>query len=204
MLKQIFFRQNSSKPQTSGGLIQFFDSQKGWTWNSKDLETGRSWKCSELRIKHFTDLHKLWWTCLKQVNLLLSQRDEAKRFRLVFPHKDRLTQVKGTMKNIKLVLWERKISWQQATDIYTRQKRLLEITPEGPISLDLKSQLVKQVDSEIPLLQFTDKVAAAALDSRIEDIERRDKIHGKKRAKRGMFGFAKKQLNKRVTTWYAV
>lgn len=43
------------------------------------LYLGRSWKASELRLKSFDDLHKLWYVLLKERNLLATQREEARR-----------------------------------------------------------------------------------------------------------------------------
>lgn len=43
---------------------------------------GRSWAASELRRKSFTELHELWYVLLRERNVLLSQREEARRLRV--------------------------------------------------------------------------------------------------------------------------
>jgi hypothetical protein len=76
------------------GLEEFFDSPKGWVWGDKELQTGRPWLAAELRNKSFEDLHGLWWVCLKERNKLESQKQEARRFKLFFPHAERMHKVK--------------------------------------------------------------------------------------------------------------
>ncbi|KAJ3207596.1 54S ribosomal protein L4 mitochondrial [Dinochytrium kinnereticum] len=99
------------------GLLDFFDTEKGWSWRDNEKPTGRAWTAAELRGKSFEDLHRLWWVCIKEVNLLESQRIEARRFRRIFPHDDRVKQVKLTMRRTKLVLWERRIMYLQSQAI---------------------------------------------------------------------------------------
>jgi hypothetical protein len=43
---------------------------------------GRSWTAPELRLKSFTELHQLWYILLRERNVLLTQREEARRLRV--------------------------------------------------------------------------------------------------------------------------
>ncbi|KAI9341918.1 mitochondrial 39-S ribosomal protein L47 (MRP-L47)-domain-containing protein [Obelidium mucronatum] len=113
----------SINPLGSGGkgLLDFFDSEKGWYWSESDPKTGRGWTCAELRTKSFDDLHKLWWICIKEQNKLLSQKDEARMFKVIFPNSVRLQQVRVTMRGIRLVILERRIAHLQAQAIVQRE-----------------------------------------------------------------------------------
>ncbi|KAJ3245778.1 39S ribosomal protein L47, mitochondrial [Chytriomyces hyalinus] len=111
-----------SKEGTGGkGLLDFFDSEKGWYWSENDPKTGRGWTCAELRTKSFEDLHKLWWICIKEQNKLLSQKDEARMFRVIFPNSVRLQQVRVTMRGIRMVVQERRVAYLQAQAIVERE-----------------------------------------------------------------------------------
>ncbi|TPX48153.1 hypothetical protein SeMB42_g01771 [Synchytrium endobioticum] len=121
------------------GLGDFFDDQHaGWRW--KDDPLGRPWEASELRNKSFEDLHKLWYVCIKEQNLLASQAEEARRYRLVFPHVARMKRLRMTMSRIKLVLWERHQQYNQALNIVTREAKREEL---------LQQMIARQTESSI-------------------------------------------------------
>ncbi|KAI8907795.1 mitochondrial 39-S ribosomal protein L47 (MRP-L47)-domain-containing protein [Gorgonomyces haynaldii] len=109
LLKRYF-----SKSPIARSLSDFFDNGSGWIWNDRALPTGRAWTKDELRGKSFDDLHTLWWQCLKENNKLESQKVEAKRFKLFFPHQTRVRQVRDTMSRIKFVVWERRTAYLRA------------------------------------------------------------------------------------------
>ncbi|KAI8580787.1 hypothetical protein K450DRAFT_235976 [Umbelopsis ramanniana AG] len=103
--------QQSSAPK---GLQQFFEngaSLPEQTW------TGRSWKASELRLKSFDDLHKLWYVLLKERNVLATQREEARRLGIdksTWTNAGRVRKCKKSMARIKFVLNERQKAYEEA------------------------------------------------------------------------------------------
>ncbi|KAI8920371.1 mitochondrial 39-S ribosomal protein L47 (MRP-L47)-domain-containing protein [Powellomyces hirtus] len=114
------------------GLEDFFETtDKGWSWTDSEVPTGRAWLAAELRTKSFEDMHQLWWVCIKEQNKLYSQKEEARRFGLYFPHKERLHEVKLTMKRLKQVLWERRISWFRAQAVLKREQKAAALRKEG-------------------------------------------------------------------------
>ncbi|KAI9098905.1 mitochondrial 39-S ribosomal protein L47 (MRP-L47)-domain-containing protein [Phlyctochytrium arcticum] len=123
------------------GLRDFFDDEKGWYWNESMLPTGRGWLAAELRQKSFEDLHKLWWICIKELNKLSSQREEARRLNLHYPHRDRITEVKKTMKRVKVVLWERRIEWFRAQAVLARESKAEELRAEGLEPSEIEKKL---------------------------------------------------------------
>lgn len=42
-------------------------------------DIGRAWTVEELRWKDWVDLHKLWWVCVKEKNIMFTQELERKR-----------------------------------------------------------------------------------------------------------------------------
>ena len=55
--------------------------------------SGRSWKASELRLKSWDDLNKLWYVLLKEKNMLMTQRQMLNAQNLRFPNPERIPKV---------------------------------------------------------------------------------------------------------------
>ncbi|XP_052183492.1 uncharacterized protein LOC127795692 isoform X2 [Diospyros lotus] len=73
------------------------------------IPKGRSWKASELRLKSWDDLHKLWYVLLKEKNMLMTQRQMLYAQNLKFSNPERIPKVRKSMCRIKQVLTERAI-----------------------------------------------------------------------------------------------
>nr|DAD27614.1 TPA_asm: hypothetical protein HUJ06_029082 [Nelumbo nucifera] len=54
-------------------LQEFFEADRSQD-DDQPVVYGRSWKASELRLKSWDDLHKLWYVLLKEKNMLMTQR----------------------------------------------------------------------------------------------------------------------------------
>ncbi|KAJ4712277.1 39S ribosomal protein L47, mitochondrial [Melia azedarach] len=88
-------------------LEQFFETDRGPA-DQKPVY-GRSWKASELRLKSWDDLQKLWYVLLKEKNMLMTQRQMLHAQNLQFPNPERIPKVRKSMCRIKHVLTERAI-----------------------------------------------------------------------------------------------
>ncbi|CAA0826652.1 ribosomal protein L29 family protein [Striga hermonthica] len=89
-------------------LEQFFEADRN-PEDEKPVVYGRSWKASELRLKSWDDLQKLWYVLLKEKNMLMTQRQMLQAQNLRFPNPERIPKVRKSMCRIKHVLTERAI-----------------------------------------------------------------------------------------------
>ncbi|CAL9077869.1 unnamed protein product [Musa acuminata var. zebrina] len=90
-------------------LEEFFEADRS-TDEEKPVVYGRGWKASELRLKSWDDLQKLWYILLKEKNLLMTQRQMLHAQNLRFPNPERIPKVRKSMCRIKHVLTERAIA----------------------------------------------------------------------------------------------
>ncbi|KAG8388617.1 hypothetical protein BUALT_Bualt02G0144100 [Buddleja alternifolia] len=89
-------------------LEEFFEADRNPD-DEKPVVYGRSWKASELRLKSWDDLQKLWYVLLKEKNMLMTQRQMLHAQNLRFPNPERVPKVRKSMCRIKHVLTERAI-----------------------------------------------------------------------------------------------
>ncbi|KAK9733820.1 hypothetical protein RND81_04G094800 [Saponaria officinalis] len=89
-------------------LEEFFEVDRSAD-DDKRLVYGRSWKATELRLKSWDDLNKLWYVLLKEKNMLMTQRQMLNAQNLRFPNPERISKVRKSMCRIKHVLTERAI-----------------------------------------------------------------------------------------------
>jgi large subunit ribosomal protein L47 len=136
---------SATKSNLTRGLSDFFESGSVWIWNKSDLKTGRPWSSALLRNKSFEDLHVLWWQCLKEMNKLTSQREEANRFDVMYPHSDRIHSVKLTMAHIKQVLGERRLAYLKANEIYQRLCAKKDQATENKTEDEINLHLLKTI-----------------------------------------------------------
>ncbi|CAM8999527.1 unnamed protein product [Rhodiola kirilowii] len=90
-------------------LEEFFEATRGQE-DDKPIVYGRSWKASELRLKSWDDLHKLWYVLLKEKNMLMTHRQMLHAQNLRFLNPELLPKVKKSMCRLKHVLTERAIA----------------------------------------------------------------------------------------------
>lgn len=116
---------------SGSGVQQFYDTV---TKPGERPVAGRAWRASELRLKSFSDLHKLWFVLLKEKNMLLTERLAARtslpRGTVLFKNPLRLRKVKLSMARIQVVLSERQRVYQEAVasirSLYLKNHRLIK------------------------------------------------------------------------------
>ncbi|KAL7192015.1 hypothetical protein ACSBR2_023969 [Camellia fascicularis] len=86
------FAAAGSTARTSYNPLEEFFKVDRSTNDDKPVVYRRSWKASELRLKSWDDLNKLWYVLLKEKNMLMSQRQmlNVNAQNLRFPNPERI------------------------------------------------------------------------------------------------------------------
>ncbi|KAG7088432.1 hypothetical protein E1B28_012425 [Marasmius oreades] len=121
-----FFRQKEQGKdgKTFVGEARF--ETLGGSIYQENVQSGRSWKASELRLKSFHDLHTLWYILLRERNLLATQAEEVRRLGvspLLFSLSYKMRQCKKSMARIKYVLNERRLAYDGAVKLAEKEKQ---------------------------------------------------------------------------------
>ncbi|KAG9230782.1 putative 54S ribosomal protein L4, mitochondrial [Amylocarpus encephaloides] len=110
------------------GLWGFFHSkEKPMNKPSEDLTCGRGWSVAELRGKSWEDLHALWWVCVKERNIIATEKFERRRLEAGYGEnegKARDAMARVTMRGIKHALTERYYAWSEAQLLAEEQGEL--------------------------------------------------------------------------------
>jgi len=96
----------------------------GAEMKAQHSQVGDAWPSALLKLKSFDDLQKLWFVCLKEKNLILTERQFSRSYKLQeWPGYPRYYKVRVTMKRILLVLSRRAIDEQcvRAKEILQKQ-----------------------------------------------------------------------------------
>ncbi|CAI2299467.1 unnamed protein product [Caenorhabditis sp. 36 PRJEB53466] len=101
--------QNVAATRFSSAMKQFFDDEAnfGKAELRPKYRPGRSWTEDELRLKSNSDLHKLWYVCLKERNMLITMKKAHISRARNLPNPERIDRVQETMDRIESVVHER-------------------------------------------------------------------------------------------------
>lgn len=143
------------------GIADFFD--EGGTWKNSEHINIRAWEEHELAIKSFSDLHKLWWICLKEKNKILSYRTDCTLLKFTFPEKKKLELVEKTMKNIRSVIWKRVLDRKRALKTLEIVKGMgdLKEGEEVCISEQQKYQIIFEGMSHLEIRKYKETLQKA-------------------------------------------
>ncbi|GAA6010638.1 hypothetical protein JCM11491_003005 [Sporobolomyces phaffii] len=138
-----------SETNTDGHpLWKFFHNKESLEVPDKRKDySSRSWTSFELRRKSFEELHALWYVLLRERNVLLTQREEARRLRLdltgftAVPEKLRMCQ--KSMARVKQTIAERRHAALEAAEILRK-----EGNAAGADAMDLEAKQMEDAAQE--------------------------------------------------------
>mmetsp|Transcript_4785 Transcript_4785/g.9674 ORF Transcript_4785/g.9674 Transcript_4785/m.9674 type:complete len:218 (-) Transcript_4785:3103-3756(-) len=95
---------DETRERNQRGVLDFLDPSGG----AGPSSVGRAWRVEELRAKSFEDLHRVWFLCLKERNVLETEREWCRANRRHWVGgQSKLVKLKDTMARIQTVVGER-------------------------------------------------------------------------------------------------
>ena len=191
---------HSSAPRRMG-IEEFFGPTYAMSEDGKPTRApaGRAWRVSELRGKSYEDLHKLWWVCLKEKNMLLTDRLYYGQVGVEMPDAARYSKVRRTMAGIKHVLGERSRAIGSEFDARDLRPEPLPELQGEPVELKKFGRKLT-VPSDHPYAQ-------RPTQAEIKDHQRRQRYWGRRRAREEAARRAKEEAEAKtpedVRSWYA-
>ncbi|KAK6341774.1 54S ribosomal protein L4 mitochondrial [Orbilia blumenaviensis] len=146
------------------GLWGFFNKERvSIPTPEEDHRHGRAWAVEELRHKSWDDLHKLWWACVKERNILATQQLERERVKPGYGESEAYTRnrlVRDTQRAIKHALTERYYAWQEALKVAELDSDI-DLSGKGPAynpqTLDVDpstgAEALSSTDEAVPELE---------------------------------------------------
>ncbi|KAF2260735.1 MRP-L47-domain-containing protein, partial [Lojkania enalia] len=116
------------------GLWGFFKDKKLLQTPAEESRHGKAWTTPELREKSWSDLHNLWWVCVKERNRLATEKIERARIEAGYgdrENEDRDETIQETMKAIQDTLLERFYAWEDAKNL-AKNDPDFDLSGQGP------------------------------------------------------------------------
>lgn len=132
-------QQSDYEDTANHGLWGFFhESRQAMLAPAAEASHGRAWSYSELSVKSFDDLHRLYWLCVKEQNRVLTGSKELGRVRAGYglgEIDEKIRLIKSTMKNIRDVLADRQFKYEEGMALFN-QEALSTLLPEDTLNED--------------------------------------------------------------------
>ncbi|KAL1757895.1 organic solute transporter Ostalpha-domain-containing protein [Schizophyllum commune] len=138
---------------------------------------GRSWSAAELRLKSFSDLHTLWYVCLRERNILETQRNLARRMEI--PGANALTEKQAqktvqTMARIKAVMNERRLAYEGALEMVEKARAKVAEAQEKQQDEELLAHRLAEYEAERARVQeHNSAIARKRLELATAEAQRR-------------------------------
>jgi len=148
------------QPKTKKGGAKKEQEDDGQSINKNIIDTGRSWKANELRLKSNEDLHKMWYVLLREKNALMADACVYSKISGEKMPQERLQKVEKSMARLQFVVRERK-------NLRENYRRFLE----NQYTLQMKEKLNSDYQQERLNQKVNPPVSYALLRTKFDHLQ---------------------------------